>query len=408
MITTPHILIFEPESNGHQMDFVRHLLIGIERRVTNARVTLLTTEEAAGHPNCQRVIDDFRQLVTLRVADPVVEGSFLFRALGTFYERQWRNAERLDRNLTGIGADNVDFVLIPHLETIGLLQLGLRRRLFHRIPWAVIALGIRFHHRKSGIVGPTRSIDVLYRVFFWWLLRDPALGCLGSIDPYLPSVTRNSKVVYCPDPSPVPQLSSVREARAAYGIRPETCVVLVFGFLDRRKCIDVLLEAVARAAPDVDLTVLLAGYQHPGHLGPVLNGEAARKLREAGRLVEVNRFIEIGPEIDPLSAADIVWVFYEPDFVFSSNVLIRAGLSRLPVVARRVGLIGHMVQEQRSGLSLSSDSPDAIAAALTQLARDPAQRREMGENGQRAFAGNTPEAFARPIIDCIDRILVSR
>jgi glycosyltransferase involved in cell wall biosynthesis len=198
------------------------------------------------------------------------------------------------------------------------------------------------------------------------------------------------------------------EARAAYGIRPETCVVLLFGFIDRRKCIDVLLEGVARLRPDVDLTVLMAGQQHRGHLAPIMQGPTARGLRERGRLIEVNRFIRFDQEIDPMSAADISWVFYERDFVRFSNVLALSGLARRPVVARRPGRGGRLVQDNQLGIALASDAPDAIAAALTQLARDPALRQSMGENGARTFAQNTPENFARPMVDAINRTLAAR
>ena len=109
-----------------------------------------------------------------------------------------------------------------------------------------------------------------------------------------------------------------------------------------------------------------------------------------------------------MSAADIAWVFDEWNFVFSSSVLVRSSLSRRPVVVRRQGVIGRLVIENELGIGLSSDAPDAVAAAITQLARDPALRQRMGENGARAFAGNTPENFARPIVDAINRMIAAR
>jgi glycosyltransferase involved in cell wall biosynthesis len=199
-------------------------------------------------------------------------------------------------------------------------------------------------------------------------------------------------------------LASREDACAAYGVRPDTLVVLVFGVIDRRKCVDVLLEGVARVVPGLDLTVLLAGPRHAGHLAPVLSSDAARKLREHGRLIEVDRFILSGQDIDPMGAADIVWLFYERNFVASSSVLVRSALSRRPVIARRQGVVGRLVEEHRLGLALGSDAPDSIAAALSQLAGDPALRREMGENGARAFAANTPDNFARPIVEAINRV----
>jgi glycosyltransferase involved in cell wall biosynthesis len=407
-MTKRHIIIFEPEASGHQMGYLRHLLKGIDRDVANVHATLLTTAEAAEHPNCIRLVNDFRSLVTLRVAPVVTERSVVFRALGAFYERQWRNAESLDRGLTDIGPGNVDFILLPHLEAIGLLQIGLRPNLFRGKPWATIAVAARFHHRRAGIEAPFRWLDIPQSIFFWRIIRRPALACFGSVNPYFAQIISHPKVKHCPEPTATPILSDVGEARATYGVRPETCVVLVFGFIDRRKCLDILLEGAARLIPELDLTVLLAGTQHPRHLAPVLNGDAARKLREHGRLVEANRFIMDGVDIDPMSAADIAWVFYQRDFVIQSSVLVRCGVFRRPAITRAQGVIGHLVEEHQLGLALSSESPEAVAAALTQLAGDPALRQKMGDNSARAFAENTPENFARPIVDAINRALAAR
>src|ERR1051326_2692239 len=147
MPLNPHILIFEPEATGHQMEYLRHLLHAIDAHIANAQVTLLTTEEAAAHPNCERLVNDFSSLVRVRIAPTIAERGTIFSKLGAFYERQWKNAESLTRGIAEIGPDTVHFVLTPHLESIGLLQIGLRPRLFHRLPWATIGIAIRFHHR---------------------------------------------------------------------------------------------------------------------------------------------------------------------------------------------------------------------------------------------------------------------
>ena len=115
-VRSPHILIFEPEANGHQMGYIRYLLSSIERSFMNARITLLTTSEAAEHPNCQGLLNDFRHVVRLRIAIAVTDSNAMLRRLDAFYERQWRNAESLYRSLSDIGPGTVDFVLLPHLE----------------------------------------------------------------------------------------------------------------------------------------------------------------------------------------------------------------------------------------------------------------------------------------------------
>jgi glycosyltransferase involved in cell wall biosynthesis len=333
----PRILIFEPEANGHQIEYVRHILTYLDRAIDNARIILLTTTYAAKHPNYLRLVEDFGHLFTTRIAPAVNRNRFLAAAVGTNYERQWRDAERLHRGLEEIGIDNVDFVLLSYLESIGLLPLAFRQKLFGGRPWATVAIGIRFHHRKCGVVSQFRWTDILQNILFRWIICDPTLVCCGTIDPYLSRFFRSAKVRYCPDPSALPNLSTPDKSRAAYGIRSNTFVVLVYGVLDRRKCIGVLLEAAARLRDELDLTIFLAGPQDLYHVPALLGGEAARKLREHDSLVEADRFILNGRDIDPLGAADVSWVFYERNTVYSSNVLVQSGLARRPVGGGSLG-----------------------------------------------------------------------
>jgi hypothetical protein len=128
------------------------------------------------------------------VAPAVTERKRLFHALGAFYERQWQPAEAFARGFAAIGPDNVDFVLVPHLEAVGLLHLALRRGMFRGTPWAANSHAIRFHHRKSGIEGPFRAIDILQRALFWRVMGDPDLVCFGTTDPFLPQATGHPKV----------------------------------------------------------------------------------------------------------------------------------------------------------------------------------------------------------------------
>jgi glycosyltransferase involved in cell wall biosynthesis len=404
-MTETRILIYEPVAQGHQMHYVRHFLNSIEQRVRSPRVILLTTEGAAEHPNCRKLVGDFAGLVRLHVAPPVREGNAFFRTISTFQEYLWKNAETFEQGFAEIGPDNVGFVLLPHLEAIGLLHLCLRRDLFRGKPWATIIHNVRFHHRACGVEGPSGMAELAQRCLFRWLLRDPTLVRIGTNDIYLPEAVRHEKVALCPHPATAPKLTNPAEARKVYGIRQETCVVLVYGVIDRRKCVDLLMESVARLVPQLDVTVMIAGVQKPGEIEAVMDGAAARKLREHERLVEINRFIEEDRDIDPMSVADIVWVYYRREFRTISDVLTRAALSRLPVVARRLGVIGRVVDENQLGLTVPAEDPDAIAEAVSRLASDPVLRRSMGGNGPAIFSHNTPEDLTRPIVDAINRAM---
>lgn len=386
------------------MEYIRHLVTDMRDRM-DVRFTLLTTAQAARHKNCERLVRDFADSLTPRIVPEPQARHRVFRLVGQYLEYQWRSAQMARAAMEELGWDKIDFVLLPHLESIGLLHLGLRRPAFGGRPWATVAIGTRFHHRSSGIAGSWRWIDPIQALFFRRVLGDPTLVRFGTIDPYLPGAANNPKVVHCPDPCAPPMLTGPEQAREAYGLRRDTFVLLVFGVIDRRKCLDVLIEGAARVPPDVDFTVFIAGPQAKDVTGPILQSPAAAALYRAGRLVECDRFILTGEDIDPTSAADAVWVYYEPGFVYSSSVLVRASLSGRPVIVRRRGVVGRQVQENGLGLALASDSPEAVGAAIAQLARDPALRRSMGEAGRRTFAGHAPQKFAQPITDGILSVL---
>ena len=395
-----HIVIFEPGAGGHQMEYVRHLLHDLRNRMT-ARFTLLTTPYAARHANCERLAHDFADSLCVQETREPFPRHFGFRALGRFAEEQWQHAQMAEAGMQKIGWDRIDFVLLPYLETIGLLQLGLRKPAFRGKPWATIAIGTRFHHRACGIKGSFRWIDPIQQLFFRRVLTDPSLVRLGTIDPYLPRAARHPKVMYCVDPCPTPAPIEQARARDAYGLRRETFVVLVFGVIDRRKCLHVLLAGAARVPKDIDLTVFVVGRQAKNDVAAAMRSDAARALRDSNRLVEVDRFILSNQDVDPVMAADAVWVFYEPNFVYSSSVLVRAGRSGRPVIARLRGVVGKQVEENGLGLALESDSPESVASALTRLASDASMCRRMGEAGVRAFADHSPQAFAKPITEAV-------
>ena len=97
----------------------------------------------------------------------------------------------------------MDFVLLPYLESIGLLQLAFRQKLFGGRPWATIAIGIHFHHRKCGVELQFRWTDILQNILFRRVIRDPTLVCCGTIDPYLSRFEeRRSDTARTPPPSP--------------------------------------------------------------------------------------------------------------------------------------------------------------------------------------------------------------
>jgi len=67
-------------------------------------------------------------------------------------------------------------------------------------------------------------------------------------------------------------------------------------------------------------------------------------------------------------------------------VLIEAMAQHLPTIATHVGGVPEVVEDGKTGLLVTAQSPDALAKAINQLIASPTQRTEMGEAGyQRAI-----------------------
>lgn len=119
----------------------------------------------------------------------------------------------------------------------------------------------------------------------------------------------------------------------------------------------------------------------------------AHRLEVSGR-VAFRGLLRHDAVLREYEAADI--------FVLSSrwegcpNVVLEAMAHGLPVVATAVGGIPELVTDGDSALLVPPGDPDALAAALARLLRDPALRRAVGEAAHRAASRfTTADRFRR-------------
>lgn len=406
-MTKPTLLIFEPDATGHHAVYLRHLLNSVARTIPDPSVILLTSPDAAQHDGFRRLVVDFGHFLRVKTVEPGAPGTSLKHHLPGFYRRLWQGAEMLAHGLGELGDTRVDCILLPHLEAIGLLPLALRPGILRGHRWVAVSNGTKFHHRAAGIDGPRRWLDHVQSWLFKKILRQTHLVRLFVVDPFLAKLMRHPKLAWAPDPVIAPRLDDPAAARRAYGLRADTLVILVFGFISQRKCVDALLKGIARLSPDFDVTVFLAGTQHGRYRQAMANSDVAGQLRTQGRLVELDRYIVDGEDFDPMATADMCWVVYDQNWVMPSGVLLLAGVARRAVICRNRGVIGRLVEQHDCGVRLESDDPENVARAIALLARDPVARDRMGRNGHDAFAPQTPDRFAQPIVDDIASILVA-
>ena len=183
--------------------------------------------------------------------------------------------------------------------------------------------------------------------------------------------------------------------RLAEGVRDEIVCLFVGGNWDH-KGLAIVMQAIAASRNDrLRLWVV----------GP---GDRPRFARIASRLELGERVRFFGPRSDAerfYQAADIF--VFPTQYESFSIVAHEAAASGLPVVATRVSGIEDLVVDGETGF-LIDRTPDAVAAALARLARDPGLRERMGQEGRCRAAASTWEQSVDAVTSLYDRLLDAR
>jgi glycosyltransferase involved in cell wall biosynthesis len=164
--------------------------------------------------------------------------------------------------------------------------------------------------------------------------------------------------------------------------------VLCFGFLSPYKGLEQALEAARLAGPEVDL--VLAGGPHPRL---ERNGRDGYAETLAGQYKRIARFTGYVPEHDVASwfaAADVVLVPYPRPFS-SSGPLAQALGHQRPVLLSEA--MAHCVGAPDE--VASSMEPEALAARLVRLARQPDERDRLARASAQLADGRTWPAVAQ-------------
>jgi glycosyltransferase involved in cell wall biosynthesis len=173
--------------------------------------------------------------------------------------------------------------------------------------------------------------------------------------------------------------------RAELGAKESDCVIVIVSRIVRHKGHVELLRAMA-AVPDATLWVV--GERLASDHGPDLSADFFRAEQALGPRLKRLGYRDDVPDI--LAASDI---FCLPShFEGLPMSVIEAMLSGLPVVATDIRGPREQVLPGITGLLVPPLVVDPLAAALRQLAADPALRTRMGEAGRQYALDHFDEA----------------
>jgi starch synthase len=161
----------------------------------------------------------------------------------------------------------------------------------------------------------------------------------------------------------------------SYGLDPTRPYVIFVGRITRQKGLPVLLRAAVMLDPTAQL-VVCAGQPDT----PELLAEVTALTASLDRVLWIPKMLAKREVIQLLSHATVFACpsLYEPLGI----VNLEAMACGTAVVASDVGGIPEVVADGVTGLLVPPDDPEALAAALNELIRDPSRAMSMGQAGR--------------------------
>jgi len=300
---------------------------------------------------------------------------------------------------------SINLVVIPTFDDAAIIS-GLRRPYFGDIPWLGIVMKQKFHFSAVGAIGPPASTQqsIKHKLF---------IRLLQSLDPHEMILTideslRNhiasahpaldSRIAYIPDP--VEERGSLTNPglREESGIPKEAFVILAYGSLRVKKGVPQLLEALHQL-PDT-VHALLVGTQAP-EIKDCVNSDQHKPLHDAGRVHQIDRYIDVSEDPNFFTPADAVWLAYENYYAMSA-VMVQAAQYERCTIATQTGLIGYLSTKYQTGLVVDNRDRKALHDAVITLINNgfsPQQRH------YKQFATDfSLKAFESALLNSINRV----
>ena len=195
------------------------------------------------------------------------------------------------------------------------------------------------------------------------------------------------------DPERIAAQRARSEVRSSLGAGADDCVLLALAALTHRKGIDVLLEALSRAA--VAGAAPLTWVAGDGPDRRQLEASCERLGLDA-RVSFLGSRHDVG---DLLAGCD---AFVLPSRREGLGVAaLEAMAAGRPVVCSRVGGLAYSVVDDRTGVLVPPGDPDALAAAIVRVVADCELRDRLGRNGPLRIA----EGFrAEQVVEAHERL----
>lgn len=381
------------QQRGHNLGYIQNIIRLLNDRATlddreiillfNAPVTDYLTVESTHQSMRVEYISDVEN-ATLEQCTRLTDRRAAEWKLIKQYARRYAVDEviilELDQYQLSIGAETTPFNVSgiyfrPHyrIESIG---AGLSNRFTYWL-WRQKKLALEYYMCRN---------KKLHHIF---ILNDQR--AVEAMNGKLRDVFR-----YLPDPiydyKPTPTL-----IRQTYQIDTGRFIFLIFGAIDERKNIEIILQAFAGLSPQlaVRATLLIVGRVKRGYEAALNNAlEQLAETQPSLQVVSDDRFIDDGEMETLFAQCDVPLLLYR-DFFVSSGLLGIAAKHNKLVLASAYGVLGELTRQYSLGLCLS---PKDIPGITTCIGKLVSRTESARVDGSPFYLAHSPNDFLNQLL----------
>jgi glycosyltransferase involved in cell wall biosynthesis len=395
------VVIFEPDAGGHQMHHVSWIVKSAVEEA-NLNVHLITTARALEHPSSSSITKLDRKRFNIGIIEPNLSHLGYLKHLHPVLQQQFVQSQALSVFLRNeFRHKQIATLFIPFFDAYALWPIVVKPRLFQDVDLSGIIHRAKHHFPRMGISANLKFHSKAERFAYQNILRRSKPVQLFTVDPYLVRFWNTDRLKYLADPADFAPDRTRESLREELDIPSDRLLLFVFGYIDRRKAIRTLLDALA-LDECAEVSVLLGGQQSPD-VQHLLKSSSSADLKRRGQLFEMPRFLNEQEVDNAFNAADIIWACYV-NSDGNSGVLVKAGRAGRPAIVSQTGLTAKLVIDNEAGWLADPTSAHSVANALADARRDTARRKRYAENLSDVFREHTRSNFVRPIIEYLARV----
>lgn len=345
-------LIIEPTFIGHHYTYLENIIA--QSNLHNVSVIIATQNNNEGSLIKKNILKCFKEPPIIYCIGNLHKQSKRVNFFSLIYhEIKVRSYYKMVFEKVSLN-HTIDHVFLPYIDDFT-YSLSLFRSPFGNITYSGISMRQRFHIEYKLTSRFNKFVLFFKKHLFVFLLKKKMLKNIFIIDPklkdYINFKYRNlsHKVKYLADPVIDLNTNSNNNIRESLKIPNENMVLLIFGYIDQRKGVDVLINWAITNNKISPITILIVGNQSP-EIREYINSV---KLCNEIHLIVKDEFVSNNEEGHYFTVSDIVWVAY-PNFLFMSSVLVKAAQAQKSIFYYEGGLIAYFANKYGSDLDKNS------------------------------------------------------